>query len=156
MITPKYTNELIKKRMQKKLIVTVESDCWTWDGACSKQGFGIWTINKEMHRVHRLAYRLWVDENLPKHAIVEQICGNRLCCNPAHLRIEEDSLLVPAKTSVRRGQFHWQSKLTPEQIVEIRRLYDSHEKNQMQIAKIFNTNQPTISRIIKRKVWRHV
>ena len=156
MISSKYTNQLIEKRLHKKLHISSENDCWTWFGGTSKQGFGIWTIDGQMHRVHRLAYRLWVDENLPSHAIVEQICGNRLCCNPAHLHIVEDSLLVPGKTSVRRGQFHWQNKLSPEQVVEIRRLYESHEKNQTQIAKMFNTNQPTISRIIKRKVWRHI
>jgi hypothetical protein len=61
-----------------------EGGCWIWQGY-TENGYG--RIELSGHRrqvVHRVAYALWV-EPVPKDLQVQHLCGNRRCCNPAHL-----------------------------------------------------------------------
>ncbi len=55
-----------------------------------------------------------------------------------------------------KGEEHHLVKLTDLDVVEIRRLYESGELNQMKLAEKYNVRQPTISRIIHRKRWKHI
>jgi hypothetical protein len=61
------------------------SECWLWDGARNSRGYGYLTFAGVGYTAHALAFRL-------SHAAlgngslrVGQDCGNKLCCNPAHL-----------------------------------------------------------------------
>jgi hypothetical protein len=48
------------------------------------------------------------------------------------------------------------SKFTNENIIEIRRLYDNKILSQYKIAKLFNSRQQTISKIVRREAWKHI
>ena len=51
------------------------------------------------------------------------------------------------------------SKLTKEQVLEIRQLYSQrkHNKtNQYKLAEMFDTTQPQISDIVNKKYWKHI
>jgi len=53
------------------------------------------------------------------------------------------------------GEKHNRSKLTNEDIYEIRRLTES-DLNQKEIAKMFNISQQTVSKIKNRRRWNHL
>lgn len=53
-----------------------------------------------------------------------------------------------------RGQNRYNSKLTDENIIEIRKL--SSSISHFKIAKKYGVSQPIITRIINKKVWKHV
>ncbi len=53
-----------------------------------------------------------------------------------------------------KGEKHGQSKLTDEQIIEIRNLKDKMLGNE--IAKKFNISESRISEIINHKAWKHI
>src|SRR5262245_33961061 len=61
--------------------------CHPWRGSVSKAGYGMFCVRKNMMlAAHRFAW--WADTfelPAPKDDVVS-ICGNRLCCNSAHLR----------------------------------------------------------------------
>jgi len=77
-----YTNENLEARLLQR-IEKQESGCWLWQGTI-KNGYGRIQISGHMHGVHRAAYELWI-EPIPKGLQVQHLCGNSLCCNPAHL-----------------------------------------------------------------------
>ena len=54
------------------------------------------------------------------------------------------------------GEEHGASKLTEEQVSEIRQLYASGEYSQVRLAAMFNIVQPHISRIVRSESWSHI
>ncbi len=48
------------------------------------------------------------------------------------------------------------SKLTPEEVIEIRVLWDFKEYKQVELAEKFGVDNVTINDIIKRKQWKHI
>lgn len=39
--------------------VTVEDECWTWNGARHQQGYGLMKIRGKLVRANRLSYRIY-------------------------------------------------------------------------------------------------
>ncbi len=54
------------------------------------------------------------------------------------------------------GESNPNSKVTTEQVVEIRRLYDTGDFSQQQLADRFGLTQIGVSAIIRRKTWKHI
>ena len=59
-------------------------DCWEWQGSTRSDGYG--RINNCGRRdgVHRVAYQYEVGP-IPEGLVIDHLCRNRACCNPAHL-----------------------------------------------------------------------
>lgn len=58
--------------------------------------------------------------------------------------------------TVLRGEQIGISKLTPEKVIEIRRLYASGQYSQQTLADMFGVWQTVVSSIVLRKTWKHV
>lgn len=65
-------------------------ECWEWKGAKNEIGYGMMWWNGRTDRAHRVSLHLHGVE-LPDRRttglVVDHICHNKLCVNPAHLRI---------------------------------------------------------------------
>jgi hypothetical protein len=59
------------------------AECWPWLAATS-EGYGQIRFRGEKLGAHVLSYRLNIG-SVPSDKMVLHRCGNRLCCNPAHL-----------------------------------------------------------------------
>lgn len=71
-------------------------DCWEWTAAVHGSGYGAFSFDGRWRGgiAHRVAFYLSTGDDRvmpPAAATVTNTCGNRLCCNPDHLR------LAPAK-----------------------------------------------------------
>ena len=64
--------------------VTTDAGCWEWPHR-RDDGYGIVRYKKVRWRVHRLTYH-HLHTALSKAVVVHHKCGNRSCCNPAHLQ----------------------------------------------------------------------
>lgn len=59
-------------------------ECWLWTGARTSGGYGSVGHNRRHMSAHVLAYEHWVGP-VPEGQVLDHLCRNRACCNPAHL-----------------------------------------------------------------------
>jgi hypothetical protein len=92
--------------LEERLLRKIEKQgngCWIWQGGINKKGYGRIKLSKHSYRVvHRVAYELWV-EPIPKGFQVQHLCGNSLCCNPAHLVAGTAQESAALRTQYREG-----------------------------------------------------
>lgn len=101
---------------------------------------------------------------IPKGMVIRHKCDNPSCININHLEIgtQKDNIQDCIKrgrwgypvshASKHKGIKHPKCKLTEEQVLEI---YSDSRKNTI-MAKKYNINQATISKIKKGKSWKHL
>ena len=71
-------------------------DCWVWTGSRTGAGYGqVWS-RRGNRGVHRIVYEQLVGP-IPDGLVIDHLCRNRSCCNPAHLEP------VTMAENVRRG-----------------------------------------------------
>lgn len=92
-------------RFWAKVDVRDAASCWLWRGAMSNSGYGHFALMKRRHcTAHRAALMLTGHE-IPDGMVVDHLCRNRQCVNPAHLEP------VPQSVNVRRGK-RWAEPVT--------------------------------------------
>lgn len=126
-------------------MVDPETGCWLWDKAVGADGYGQLRRTSE-HGVQYLAHRwYWQEANgpIPAELEIDHLCRVRPCVNPAHLEA------VSREENVRRSPI---TKLTPEQVLEIRESKDSLSKTAIR----YGVTKSAIARIRKGQVWKDV
>jgi len=136
-------------------------DCWFWKLSVGGPGYGQLFWDGKVQTAHRFAYRLFKGD--PAGAQINHACGNRRCCNPAHLYA--GSAKQNFDDMVRHGRHvpppHKQgsevgnSKLIEEEAAQIKAGLAKGETG-ASLARRFGVSVSTIS-LIKRGVrWQHV
>lgn len=156
--------------------------CWIWTAGRDKDGYGQFRPGglEPTARAHRcawaLTHRSWPSADL----LVCHTCDNPACVNPAHLFLGapgDNSADMVAKGRQSRGERHPNagrafaqptsaqrargernaaSRLTADDVREIRRLYRTGDMRQVDIAERFGISQNNVSRIVRRLAWKHV
>jgi hypothetical protein len=71
-------------RFWSKVAVSYPNDCWEWLGGRFETGYGQFNAGGKALRAHRVAYEI-VHGPVPEGLVLDHLCRNPLCCNPAHL-----------------------------------------------------------------------
>jgi hypothetical protein len=75
----------LRQRLESKIRRRGEDECWPW---LAKTSSGYGYISRGQKRgaapAHRVVWELTYGP-IPEGLLIRQRCGNRLCCNPAHL-----------------------------------------------------------------------
>lgn len=141
----------IEERFWKYVDKGLSPDCWIWTGAHLKGGYGRIRINEKIILAHRFSYEIH-NGKIPNKMCVCHICDNPKCVNPSHLFLGTQKDNVDDMVNKNR-QF---SKLTLNQVKEIKKLCCEGKLKQREIAKTFNISRGTISDIYSNKSWRHM
>ena len=133
-----------------------DEGCWEWTASKFKSGYGAFSIKSRMLRSHRLSAAMaGIDiEGL----VVCHQCDNPVCVNPAHLfsGTQADNLRdMNVKDRNAKGSSHGASKLTEEDVVEIKERLRAGE-TQESIGEDFGVGSRAISLINRGKRWKHV
>ena len=137
-----------------KFVDKRDDGCWYWTGGEDKDGYGRFYFQGKTRYAHRLIYWHCYGE-LTKGLVVCHTCRNK-CVNPEHL--EEDTKSKNQLDRVRdntdiRGEKNHKSKLTVEQVLEIRRRSND---NQKLLSEEFGVSSKNINLIINRTIWKHL
>lgn len=164
----------LAERFRRKVASQNADGCHLWLGAKHPDGYGLIhfgsRIRKRLLLAHRVAWEL-SNGQVPSDMCVLHKCDNPPCVNPEHLflgtrrdnNIDRDmkgrtrhatgdrcgSRMHPER--VARGSKVNTSKLTAEQVLEIRRRYPAETKSQL--GRVFGVHHNSIAKIIKRENW---
>jgi hypothetical protein len=65
-------------------LVKRENGCHEWPGCLQSEGYGMVTLHRKRHYVHRLVYE-YHRGPIPEGLELDHLCRNRRCANPDHL-----------------------------------------------------------------------
>lgn len=66
-------------------------DCWIWEGARDKDGYGRVRWKYRMMRAHVAAWECEHNRAVPKNGFIMHTCDNPSCVNPSHLKLGSPS-----------------------------------------------------------------
>lgn len=135
--------------------------CWIWGGKMpDKKRYPEVSVNGNKIAAHRYSYQHYNgDFNKSLHVLHK--CDNTYCVNPDHLFLGTHQQNMIDRDSKGRhkpliGTINGRSKLTDDQVTEIRMLYNPKRYPTRKLAKIFNVSQRLIFNIVHRLCWKHI
>jgi hypothetical protein len=139
----------------EKFLQPQENGCINFTGSKTAKGYGQFRFGKT-YRSHRFAWLL-AGRTIPDGLILRHTCKqNRVCCNVEHLETGTNKENMDDKIrdgTLLKGETHPNSKLTTEQVLEIRSRVG---ESQRRLAEEFGINEKTISNIILKRIWTHI
>jgi len=158
MSEPKPTAE-DAERFWEKVAVGYEDECWWWLGAQDERGVGQFWLSGQVVRAPRLAWSIYNNKPFPDELFACHRCDNACCCNPAHIWPDTHQANVDDMTGKLRhphGETHGASKITEEQVREIRALSEQGQLSQGEIGQKYGLSKWQVSNIVRKLQWGHV
>lgn len=139
--------------------------CWLWTKALTRgsgvnAGYGSIEVRNPRRAIlaHRFSWELH-NGPIPDNLQVCHNCpggDNRSCVNPNHLFLGtqiENTCDAKLKDRFPKGEHNLNSKLTNEQVLEIKRLYLA-ERSPLGLARKFKMSRSAIQSIVYEKNWK--
>lgn len=138
----------------------IKKDCIIFTGYKNKYGYGVIVFNNMRTKAHRLAFKLSNPGiSLTKNKNVCHHCDNRSCINPNHLFIGtngDNNRDRTAKGRSARGERHGMSKLTTDEVKEIKNLITVGEESLASIARTYKVSRRLIQWIKRGECWGYL
>ena len=154
----------LEERFWSKVEINGDDDCWPWTAATRRkdEGYGAFWLNRRHQPSNRVAWILERGE-IPHGLVVCHSCDNPSCCNPDHLFLGsplENNKDKVNKNRQSKGESHGSSKLTTDQVIEIKSLKpktlkSGNRKLMDSLANKFNVKAGTIYDVWTR-TWNHL
>ncbi|MDR3723911.1 MAG: hypothetical protein P4K83_05415 [Terracidiphilus sp.] len=106
--------KIISQASLMERVAVARSGCWIWEGARSKEGYGVLRTKSGQRSAQRLFWESFVGP-IPEGDQVRSrklaICVGKACCNPAHHRLQ-GPVVETELTACKQGHL-----LTPDNVV---------------------------------------
>jgi len=157
----------IKKPEVERFLLYVDKSggpdaCWLWTASTFHDGYGAFRrtringVSGKCAKAHRYAYEL-ERGTIPSNRRLHHNCGNRSCCNPAHMVLHSMTEWREMYGEKLRASLPPpRRKLTPEQVVECRRLYAENRRTQAALAKRYKVKIAAVADILHRRSYKDV
>lgn len=136
----------------------VNGQCWEWAGSADAKGYGRLNIGDMPTLVHRVSWEAFHGP-IPNGLYVCHRCDNPKCFRPEHLFLGDQQMNMDDKMKkkrhrygVSRGTAHGCSKLTEQQVREVR----ASEGPSRIIAERYGISGRQVRDIRALKVWKHL
>ena len=149
-----------------KVDIRKEHECWPWKGTKEKSGYGRTWINDVGYYAHRVIFNLAnpgqielkAPANKRARGFLMHLCDNRICCNPAHLRVADiktnnQDCVKKGRRKLPMGENHHKSVFTNDEIQQVLDMRKSG-KSARQIAETMNKKRATIESLLRRNRLR--
>lgn len=133
-------------RFWAKVNLLGENGCWNWTAA-KTTGYGRFYLNGKLHPAHRVSWRWLRGHDVPTDLVLDHICKNEACVNPAHLQP------VPQRVNVQIGR---QARLNPDSVRAIRAAYAAGGITQRELGEQFGVSTSVIGYVLLNKIWTNV
>lgn len=150
-------------RFEQKYVRVPFSGCWIWTASLvsRKSQYGRFQCAGRLELAHRASWMLYRG-GIPAGMDVCHTCDVPTCVNPDHLFLGTaadniaDRMAKGRPHNVPSGELHYRAKLSPADVVEIRRSYAFGEATQRALAERFNISMANVYYILKGVSWREV
>ena len=152
-----------EERFWKKVDKKENEECWEWR-AGKRAGYGAFKMNGKVQSSHRVVYSMEKGE-IPGEKLVLHKCDNRKCVNPSHLYLGDYSRNIQDRLertewkpgdSLPKGENHPNTKLTEEEVIEIREKYSNKNITQKELAKDYPVARKQITKIVNERCWKNI
>lgn len=139
-------------RMLEKPTEETPSGCFVWTGTKNSGNYGLITFNGSQVLAHRFVYMMMHPSENISSKVIMHTCDNPSCVNPEHLISGTQSENMLDCSSKGRYGSHRTSKLTEDQVREIKysllppRFY----------CQKYSVGKSTISAIRTGTTWSHI
>ena len=136
-----------------------ETECWLWTGAKLPHGYGTVCLNRQRLYAHRYAWA-FVNGPIPKGLNILHKCDVPACINPDHLYAgtQRENLIDcirRGRANRVRGSAHGQSKLTEDQVLELRK-ERTKGLSYAKLGKHFGISETQARSIVLGTWWKHL
>lgn len=136
-----------------------DGGCWIWNKSLNIDGYGQMKIAGEMKRSHRVSWEIHRGPIPGGMDVLHKCIASRACCNPDHLYLgtskeNQRDCIEQGRRPIRHGELCPTSKLTEQQVLEIRSLYKVIPNKE--IAERFKISPGGVCNIVKRRTWSHI
>jgi len=160
----------VQSRFENKIekvdtVQEIDGLCWEWTCMTHDYGYGRFSIDGKWFLAHRISWRLY-EGNIPDEKYVLHKCHNEKCVNPDHLYIGtqkdnvEDAVnqgnFEDRKNGDVSGEINGQSKLSADDVRQIRRKYEETEKTYYDLSNEYGISFGCVGKIVRRERWEHI
>jgi len=136
-----------RAKILENVAIDASSGCWNWTASQNGAGYGQIAVERKPRLAHRISYELHRGL-IPHGMFVCHHCDNRACVNPDHLFLGTAADNAADRDNKGRqiiysGSKHGSSKLTEEEVAEIRSSREPHRA----IGQKFGISGSQVSRI---------
>jgi hypothetical protein len=134
----------------------LDTPCWQFQGEPNSNGYGALHFAGRLWKAHRLMW--WLTHGvIPDGLQVNHRCDVKLCVNPTHLYVGTHAENMADMVSKgRQGAKQGIRCMNADKVREVRRLYATGEHRQRDLADQFDVGLDSISKIIRRRTWKHI